>query len=96
MTRVELPGSDNIGIRAANPSPFTLTGTNTWIVGRDPAWLIDPGPALPEHLGALAAELHARGGLAGIALTHDHLDHSEAVPAVRELFPEARLGAMRG
>ncbi len=96
MTRVELPGSDIIGIRAANPGPFSLTGTNTWIVGRDPAWLVDPGPALPEHLDALAAELHGRGGLAGIALTHDHLDHSEAVPAVRERFPEATFAAMRG
>ena len=38
-----------MGIRAANPGPFTLSGTNTWIVGSGPAWLVDPGPALPEH-----------------------------------------------
>jgi glyoxylase-like metal-dependent hydrolase (beta-lactamase superfamily II) len=96
VTRVELPGSDIVGIRAANPGPFSLTGTNSWIVGREPAWLVDPGPALPEHLEALVAELDARGGLAGIALTHDHLDHSEAVPAIRERFPAARLAAARG
>ena len=96
MTRLELAEDDVVGIRAANPSPFTLSGTNTWIVRRDPAWLVDPGPALPDHLDALEAELHARGGLCGIALTHDHADHSEAVPALRERFPDARLAASRG
>ena len=96
VTLVELPGSDVVGIRAANPGPFSLTGTNSWVIGRDPAWLVDPGPALPEHLDALTAELEARGGLAGIALTHDHYDHSEAVPAIRKRFPSATLAAARG
>ncbi len=96
MTRVELAEHDVVGIRAANPSPFTLSGTNTWIVRRDPAWLVDPGPALPDHLDALEAEVRARGGLGGIALTHDHADHAEAVPALRERFPDARLAASRG
>jgi glyoxylase-like metal-dependent hydrolase (beta-lactamase superfamily II) len=96
MTRIELSEDDVVGIRAANPSPFTLSGTNTWIVRRDPAWLVDPGPALPDHLDALEAELRARGGLGGIALTHDHADHSEAVPSLRERFPDARLAASRG
>ncbi len=41
-----LPGVDAVGIVADNPGPMTLTGTNSWIVGREPAWLIDPGPAL--------------------------------------------------
>jgi glyoxylase-like metal-dependent hydrolase (beta-lactamase superfamily II) len=34
MGRLELPGHDAVGIRAANPGPLTLTGTNTWIYGR--------------------------------------------------------------
>src|SRR5437660_8949738 len=55
-TRLELRDVDVLGIRAANPSMFTLSGTNTWIVRRDPAWLVDPGPALPDHLDALEAE----------------------------------------
>ena len=29
-------------VRAPNPSPLTLTGTNTWVLGRHPAWVIDP------------------------------------------------------
>jgi glyoxylase-like metal-dependent hydrolase (beta-lactamase superfamily II) len=91
-----LPEHDLVGLRAANPGPFTLTGTNSWIVGHDPAWLIDPGPSLPEHVGALKAEIQGRGGLAGIALTHDHADHAEAVPAIRERFPDAPLAGARG
>jgi glyoxylase-like metal-dependent hydrolase (beta-lactamase superfamily II) len=96
MARVDLPGYDIAGITAANPGPFTLSGTNSWIVGRDPAWLVDPGPALREHVDALSEEIAHRGGLGGIALTHDHADHSEAVPAIRARFPAAKLAGARG
>jgi glyoxylase-like metal-dependent hydrolase (beta-lactamase superfamily II) len=88
---------DVVGIRAENPGPFTLTGSNTWILGRGGAWVIDPGPALPAHVEVVAAELERRGGLAGIALTHDHPDHAEAVPALRErLGGDAPVAAARG
>jgi glyoxylase-like metal-dependent hydrolase (beta-lactamase superfamily II) len=96
MTHLELPGHDIVGIRAANPGPFTLSGTNTWVVGRGPAYVVDPGPELEEHLDALTEEIERRGGLAGIALTHDHADHAEAVPALRRRFPGASLAAARG
>ena len=96
MTRTELPEHDAVGVRANNPGPFTLSGTNSWIVGRDPAWLVDPGPAIDAHLDALIAEIGARGGLGGIALTHDHADHAEVMPAIRDRFPDAPLAAARG
>jgi glyoxylase-like metal-dependent hydrolase (beta-lactamase superfamily II) len=84
-------------VRADNPSPFTLTGTNTWVIGRDGAWVVDPGPALPAHVEAIATEVERRGGLAGIALTHDHPDHAEGVPALRErLGGDAPLAGARG
>ena len=70
-------------VRADNPGPFTLTGTNTWLVGRDPCWVIDPGPAMPAHLERVLADARDRGGIGGIALTHDHADHAEAVPELR-------------
>ena len=71
-------------VRADNAGPFTLSGTNTWLVGRDPCWIVDPGPALPGHVAAVAAEAHERGGAEGIVLTHRHADHAEAVEAVAE------------
>ena len=80
-----LRSHDILCVRAANSGPYTLSGTNTWLVGRGPTWLIDPGPALPEHVQRVRAAIEARGGLAGIALTHDHRDHSEAAAALREI-----------
>jgi glyoxylase-like metal-dependent hydrolase (beta-lactamase superfamily II) len=71
-------------VRAPNPGPLTLSGTNTWIVGRDPAWIVDPGPALAEHLDAVVAEVERRGGAGGIAVTHGHADHVDGLPALRE------------
>ncbi|MFL5863402.1 MAG: MBL fold metallo-hydrolase [Solirubrobacteraceae bacterium] len=96
MTRLEVPGHDIVGLRAGNPGPFTLSGTNSWIVGSDPAWLVDPGPNLPDHVEAVIAEVERRGGLGGIALTHDHRDHADAVAPVHEHFPQAPLAAARG
>jgi len=88
-------------VRADNPSPLTLTGTNTWVVGRGGAWVVDPGPALDAHLDAVAAEVAARGGGAGIAVTHDHADHVEGLDALRERLGDvpvvsARAGAADG
>lgn len=80
----DLAGHDIARLRAENPGPFTLSGTNTWILGRDPCWIVDPGPGLDEHVAAILAEAAARGGAGGIALTHTHADHAEALPAVRE------------
>jgi glyoxylase-like metal-dependent hydrolase (beta-lactamase superfamily II) len=84
-----------VRLRADNPGPLTLSGTNTWVVGRDPAYVIDPGPALDEHLDRVYAAIEARGGLGAIALTHDHSDHCEAVIVLRERFA-APLAAGRG
>jgi glyoxylase-like metal-dependent hydrolase (beta-lactamase superfamily II) len=96
MTLLEVPGHDIVGVRAANPGPFTLTGTNSWIVGRGPAWLVDPGPALDDHLTAMWDQITRRGGLGGIALTHDHADHSEAMPAMRGRYPGVPVAGARG
>ena len=81
-------------MRAPNPGPYTLSGTNSWLVGRNPAHLIDPGPAIPAHLDALAREIDERGGLAAILVTHDHRDHSEAA-ATLHASSGAPVAAMR-
>jgi glyoxylase-like metal-dependent hydrolase (beta-lactamase superfamily II) len=96
MTLIDVPGHEITGVRAANPGLFTLAGTNSWIVGREPAWLVDPGPAVDDHVAALVEVLKRRGGLAGIALTHEHADHAMATGAVRERFPDASVAAAGG
>jgi glyoxylase-like metal-dependent hydrolase (beta-lactamase superfamily II) len=85
---------DVLLVRAANPSPYTLSGTNTWVVGREPAWVVDPGPALESHLDAVAAAVAERGGAGGVALTHDHPDHAEGLDALRERLGGPPVGAM--
>lgn len=76
-------------LRADNPGLFTLQGTNTWVL--DGGWVIDPGPALDAHLDAIVAALDAP--LQGIALTHHHRDHVEAVPALLERCGAAPVAA---
>jgi glyoxylase-like metal-dependent hydrolase (beta-lactamase superfamily II) len=90
-----LASYDVLRVRANNPGPLTLSGTNTWLVDRNPTYVIDPGPELPDHLDALLTAIDARGGLGGIALTHHHPDHTEAVGALREQRP-APLAAASG
>jgi glyoxylase-like metal-dependent hydrolase (beta-lactamase superfamily II) len=92
---MSLEAHDIARIRADNPSPYTLDGTNTWVVGRDPAWVVDPGPALDAHLDAVAAEVARRGGAGGIAVTHDHGDHVEGLAALRERLGGPPVAAAR-
>jgi glyoxylase-like metal-dependent hydrolase (beta-lactamase superfamily II) len=82
-------------VRAPNPSPYTLDGSNTWIVGRDPAWVVDPGPEIDAHVAAVAAAVAERGGAGGIALTHDHPDHAEGAAALRDALGGPPVAAMR-
>ena len=77
-------------VRADNPSPLTLTGTNTWVVG---GWVVDPGPALDTHLDAVAA---AVGAAEGIAVTHDHEDHVEGLDALRSRLGGVPVVSSRG
>jgi len=60
---------------AQNPSPFTLHGTGTYIIGHGKIAVIDPGPADPAHINAI---LNATKGeeITHILVTHTHIDHS--------------------
>jgi glyoxylase-like metal-dependent hydrolase (beta-lactamase superfamily II) len=91
-----LAAFDVLRVRADNPGPLTLSGTNTWIVDRDPAYVIDPGPVLRQHIERVSAAVEGRGGLGGIALTHHHTDHVESVEALRERWPVPVAAAVRG
>jgi glyoxylase-like metal-dependent hydrolase (beta-lactamase superfamily II) len=68
-----------VRILAPNAGPFTLEGTNTWIVGTDPSVVIDPGPDDPGHILAVADEAEP---VAAVLLTHHHPDHA---PGARRL-----------
>jgi glyoxylase-like metal-dependent hydrolase (beta-lactamase superfamily II) len=69
-------------ILAANPSPFTYTGTETYLVGTSDVAVIDPGPDLPEHVDALLRAIDGRR-VVGILCTHTHRDHSPASRAIK-------------
>jgi glyoxylase-like metal-dependent hydrolase (beta-lactamase superfamily II) len=71
-------------VRAPNPGPMTLDGTNTWVLrAREGAGavVVDPGPADEGHLRAVAGH----GPVAGILVTHGHPDHVEGLDRFREL-----------
>ena len=55
---------------------MTGQGTNTYILGRRHAVVIDPGPADPDHLQAILRLVAQIGPLRHILVTHSHLDHS--------------------
>jgi len=67
---------------APNPSPFTYTGTETYIVGRGEVAVIDPGPALDEHVAAIVAATEGER-VTAILCTHTHRDHSPAARALQ-------------
>lgn len=68
-------------LRAQNPGPMTLEGTNTWLLrapGQESLIVVDPGPDLSEHVAALAAA----GTVELVLITHRHGDHTEAIDAL--------------
>ncbi|GIG85180.1 MBL fold metallo-hydrolase [Plantactinospora endophytica] len=71
-------------VRAPNPGPMTLDGTNTWVLGvpgSGEVVVVDPGPLDEAHLAAVAA----RGPVAGVLVTHGHPDHAEGLDRFLEL-----------
>jgi len=72
-------------VLAANPSPMTLDGTNTWVL-REPgsarSIVVDPGPDDAAHLRAV---LDAGQDVVAVLLTHGHFDHSEGARRLHEL-----------
>jgi glyoxylase-like metal-dependent hydrolase (beta-lactamase superfamily II) len=71
-----------VRVLAPNPGPFTLEGTNTWIVGEAPALVIDPGPDDASHIERVRREA---GPVAAILLTHQHPDHAPGAARLAEL-----------
>jgi glyoxylase-like metal-dependent hydrolase (beta-lactamase superfamily II) len=87
-------------VRAPNPGPMTLDGTNTWVLrapGAAEAVVIDPGPLDEGHLRAVAAH----GPVGAVLTTHGHPDHVEGLDrfltlsgAVHDTSPIVRMGGV--
>ena len=79
-----LPGWVTL-LRAPNPGPMTLDGTNTWILrapGAGYGTVIDPGPLDEGHLRRIADQ----GPFQFILITHGHHDHVEGAERLSELL----------
>lgn len=65
-----------------NPSPFTFTGTVSYIVGRGKVAIIDPGPDNEAHAQALLDAVRGET-VTHILVTHTHRDHSPNTPRIK-------------
>src|SRR5258707_95598 len=81
-----------------NPSPFTFTGTVSYIVGRGKGAIIDPGPDDDAHARALLDAVRGET-VTHILVTHTHRDHSPNAARIRAatraaVYAEPPAGAM--
>ena len=77
-------------VLAANPSPMTLDGTNTYVLhppGSGVAAIVDPGPTDPDHLAQVQAVLRDLDAWpTAVLVTHHHVDHAAAAQAFADHF----------
>lgn len=77
-------------VLAPNPSPMTLDGTNTYLVGPSdggPVAVVDPGPDLAAHRARVEQAVRDRDAeVAAVLVTHHHPDHAEAAGAWAAAF----------
>ncbi len=69
-------------IVARNPSPYTLHGTGTYVIGTGDVVVIDPGPDDAAHVDALLTSLKGER-VSHVLVTHTHMDHSPAAAVLR-------------
>jgi glyoxylase-like metal-dependent hydrolase (beta-lactamase superfamily II) len=79
-------------VLARNPSPFTFTGTETYLVGAGTeVAVIDPGPDEEDHIAALVTAIGDTRVVA-ICCTHTHRDHSPAAAPLAALTGAPVIG----
>ena len=77
---------------APNPSIMTGPGTNTYLLGSKEIAVIDPGPALDNHIDAIRRL--ADGPIKWILVTHTHPDHSPAAALLALASGAEQFGRM--
>lgn len=77
---------------APNPSVMTGPGTNTYIIGTDDLAVIDPGPAIDEHIEHILKV--GDGRITHILCTHTHPDHSPAAAHLARELDVPMIGAV--
>tara|TARA_B100000900_G_scaffold134900_2_gene114152 strand:+ start:67 stop:894 length:828 start_codon:yes stop_codon:yes gene_type:complete len=78
-------------ITAGNGSVFTGPGTNTYLVGDEEVTVIDPGPAMGEHIDII---LKASKKIKQVLVTHTHPDHSPGVRLIKEALDVPAFGML--
>jgi glyoxylase-like metal-dependent hydrolase (beta-lactamase superfamily II) len=81
-----------VRVLAPNPGLRELEGTNTWVVGRWPAAVVDPAVDDPAHLREV---IQAAGRVGAILLTHDHPDHATGARTLAAMTGARVYGAKR-
>jgi glyoxylase-like metal-dependent hydrolase (beta-lactamase superfamily II) len=70
-------------VLAPNPSHYTFTGTQTYLIGAgSDVAVIDPGPDDEAHVAAILAAVGS-ARISAILCTHTHRDHSPASVALK-------------
>ncbi|TGJ86233.1 hypothetical protein E0Z10_g2552 [Xylaria hypoxylon] len=93
LAEVERLSPACIRILGGNPGKFQLQGTNTYLVGTGPRrLLIDTGEGKPSWQSALKRVLDEEKAIVQFALlTHWHPDHTQGVPQLLQLVPDAAV-----
>jgi glyoxylase-like metal-dependent hydrolase (beta-lactamase superfamily II) len=78
-------------VLAPNPSAFTYTGTQSYIVGQRDLAIVDPGPDNPDHIAAILRAVGDRP-VSAILCTHTHRDHSPAARPLAEATGAVVIG----
>jgi len=83
-----------VRVLGLNPGPFTLSGTNTYLIGSGPSrFLIDTGEGKLEYLPLLEKAMQMTGctEISDIFLTHWHIDHIGGLGQVLSKFPKSQI-----
>ena len=92
LEHVSRYGPGVTAVRADNPGPLTLTGTQTYVIGTGPLIVLDPGPRDEAHLGRVEDVIAGRP-VAAVCLTHAHADHSASAADAATRWGELHASA---